>query len=107
MIPRSRILLVLACGLIGVGTLLVQPPAARAADDLNTAWADLASADEVKAARALLALSATPKETAAFLGQRLNPVKVDPSGVAKLVKDLDSDDVKVRDAASQELEYLG
>jgi hypothetical protein len=104
MMPPSGLKIAL---LIGVGMVLLRSPAVRAADDLTAAWADLASADEVKAARALLALSATPKETTALLAKHLKPVKADSSAIAKLVKDLDSDDVKTRDAASQELEYLG
>ncbi len=92
--------------------LLVAVGAARADDkkaapDAAAAWTDLASPDEIKAARALLALSETPKETVAFLADHLKPVKADKSAIAQLVKDLDSDDVKVRDAASRELEYLG
>jgi hypothetical protein len=78
-----------------------------AAMDLNVAWTDLGSVDEAKAARALLTLSAAPKEAVALLGQELKPVKIDTSMIAKMVQDLDSNDLKTREAATRELAYLG
>ncbi len=78
-----------------------------AAVDVNAAWTDLGSVDEAKAARALLALSAAPKEAVALLGQQLKPVKIDPSKIAKMVQDLDSNDLKTREAGTRELAYLG
>jgi hypothetical protein len=97
---------VLAIGLFGVAGA-VRADDKKDAAVLNAAWTDLASADEVKAARALLAMTANPKETTAFLARRLKAVKVNKDAVAKLVQNLDSDDLNTRNAASQELEYLG
>ncbi len=77
------------------------------AQSLDARWADLGSADEGKALLAALALSATPKETIAFLKDHLKPVKADPKLVAQLVKNMESANFVVRNRASAELEYLG
>ena len=69
-------------------------------------WADLASADESKAVRALLALAADPKAIS-FLKDNLRPVKADADRVTKLVKDLDSNEFTTRQKAMEELEYYG
>src|SRR5438105_3288329 len=85
---------------------------AQKADDKQTArlealWAELLSTDEAKAARATLGLAANPKEAVPFLKERLRPVKVDAVSIAKLVKQLDSEEFETRGMASRELEYLG
>ena len=73
----------------------------------ETRWAELASPDEGKATRALLALAATPKETTAFLQQQLKPVKADAKRVAQLVKALENQNFVIRTQAMAELEYFG
>jgi RNA polymerase sigma factor (sigma-70 family) len=83
------------------------PPAAAADDKTSAAWADLSGTDDVKVARAILTLGATPKETVQFLKDNLYPVKADAKRVEKLIADLDSDKYPVREAAAQQLEYLG
>ena len=80
-------------------------PAAK--PTLESRWADLASPDEGKATRALLALAATPKETAAFMQEHLKPVKADPKRVGPLLKQLDSNNFVLRNQAMMDLEYLG
>ena len=75
--------------------------------NLDTRWADLASSDDAKATRALLALSATPKETTAFLKDHLKPVKADAKRVEQLIKQLDSANFVTRMQAMNELEYYG
>jgi len=92
---------------LALGALVAHAEDKPAAADLNAAWTDLGSVDEAKAARALLALSAAPKEAVALLGHQLKPVKVDTSMIAKTVQDLDSNDLKTREAATRELAYLG
>jgi hypothetical protein len=82
-------------------------PDEKTAARLEKLWADLASADEARAVRATLGLAANPKESLPFLADRLRPVKVDAASVAKLIKQLDSDDFDTREAAGRELEYLG
>jgi hypothetical protein len=84
-------------------SVFAQPTGAK----LDSRWADLASPDEAKAARALLALAATPKETTAFLQEHFKPVKADPKRVAQLLKQLDSSNFGLRTQATMELEYLG
>jgi HEAT repeat protein len=79
------------------------PPAAR----LEQMWADLASDDASKSARAVLGLAARPKETVPLLRERLRPVKADPKRVAGLLAQLDSDDFGKRESATRELEYMG
>jgi hypothetical protein len=71
-------------------------------------WADLASTDEAKAARALLTLAGgDPKQTVSFLRERLRPVKADPRRVSQLIAQLDNEAFDKREAAQQELAYLG
>jgi hypothetical protein len=77
------------------------------AASLQTAWADLTGTDDGKVARAVLALGAAPKETMPFLKDNLFPVKADAKRVEKLIADLDSDRHPVREAAAEQLEYLG
>jgi hypothetical protein len=84
--------------------LVAGPLKSPAPEDL---WADLASADEATFARALLALSKTPRETVAFLKDNLPPVKADPAKIAKLIAELDSNQFTTREKAVAELEYLG
>ena len=79
----------------------------KAAASLPTAWADLTGTDDGKVARAVLALGATPKETMSFLKDNLFPVKADAKRVEKLIADLDSDKHPIREAAAEQLEYLG
>ena len=70
-------------------------------------WGELANPDESKAALAMLAFAAKPKETTAYFKERLKPVKVDAKHVAQLVSRLDSDSYVVRIQAMKDLEYCG
>jgi hypothetical protein len=68
----------------------------------------LASTDEVKVARAILALStAEQKAAVVFLRERLRPVRVDFERMNRLIADLDSEQFVRRQKAAAELEYLG
>jgi hypothetical protein len=82
------------------------PPRPRLA--LNrSVWADLASGDEAKATRAVLALGqSSSREAVAFLKQHLRSVKANPKVVARLIRDLESDESATRAQAQEELEYL-
>jgi RNA polymerase sigma factor (sigma-70 family) len=84
-----------------------EQPLAEANPPLAAAWADLASDDETKALKAVLALVATPKETTLFLKEHLKPVTVDPKRIGRLIADLDSEKFAVREQASQELTAMG
>lgn len=86
-----------------VGEKKSAPPA-----KLEALWQDLGSADGERGYRAVLALTATPAETVAFLKTRLKPVPpTDPARLEKLLADLDSKQFNARQAAMQELERLG
>jgi RNA polymerase sigma factor (sigma-70 family) len=78
---------------------------------LEALWNDLASTDDARVTRALLAFTARPGESTRFLKDRLKPVKADPQQLKKLIAQLDDDDYPVREAASRtlagEVEYLG
>jgi WD40 repeat protein len=75
---------------------------------LDALWSDLADADAVKAYRSVWALTKTPKETTAYVGERLKPTAApDAQKVERLVTDLNSDRFAVRDKANQELARLG
>ncbi len=94
--------------LLGILVLSLLPARADAqsAAILDARWADLASPDDGKAMRALLALAAAPKETVALMKERLKPVKADAKQVEQLLKQLDSGNFAVRSQAMMELEYL-
>jgi len=90
--------------ILAAGVALAKAPAAPTLDSL---WADLASSDEAKASRAVLGLAAKGKDAVAFLEKNIRPVKVDAKQAAKWIEQLDSDSFDDREAASQELGYLG
>src|SRR5262249_34026923 len=81
-------------------------PAAQLGPGLRDAWADLASPAGARAARAILALGAAPRQAVALFQERLWPVKADPKRVARLLADLDSPQFAVRQRATEGLEYL-
>jgi RNA polymerase sigma factor (sigma-70 family) len=70
-------------------------------------WDDLASDDAGNAYRAIVALSAAPKDAVALLKGRLKPVAA-PDGrrLEQLIADLDSDSFDVREKAAKELEPI-
>jgi hypothetical protein len=109
----SLVVLCTVGSLLALAKAAAPPTAASTSGKLGSAarleqlWADLASSDVSKSARAVLALSATPKQTVSFLGQRLHPVKVDPKRVARLIDKLDSEAFEDRETAYRELEYQG
>jgi hypothetical protein len=83
---------------------------ARAGDkpvDFTTAWTDLSSGDQTRAARAAVLFGKSPKEAVAFLKERLRPVKADSAYAARCIADLDADEAGTREEAQLRLEYLG
>lgn len=97
--PTTWTVLALAA-LVGTTPAFAQPT-------LESRWSDLASPEEARANRAMLALAARPKETIALLAERLKPVKADPKRVEQLLKQFQSANFAVRNQAMAELEYLG
>ncbi len=78
------------------------------ADECESLWADLASADAAKAYRAIQAFSAAPEQTVVFLCKRLRPAGLAPKGeVNRWITTLDSDDFEEREKATRELGDVG
>jgi HEAT repeat protein len=96
--------------------MIAKPRTRRAelpAEKLEAAWVSL-SGESRQAFKALLALTASPDGTVAFLGKRLKAtvfdaerVKKDAEKVKKLVAALDSDNFNTRNQAAKELKKLG
>ncbi len=94
---------------LAVALALFAPTLSPAADAprADVAWHDLLSQDETTAARAVLALSATPKETVEFLREKMHSLKADKGQLLGLVKQLGDRDYHVREAAQKELVSYG
>lgn len=79
-----------------------------AKQEWQTFWEDLAMGDAAKAYTAMVRMAADGPKTNAALKERLHPVRpVDPERLARLLKELDSDEFAAREAARRELEKLG
>jgi hypothetical protein len=75
---------------------------------LEALWADLASEDAAVAEKALLALEDHPAQALAFLSRNLRPaMAVEPTRLARLIGELDSNEVSLRDQASAQLNDIG
>lgn len=75
--------------------------------ELDAAWSALAGEDAGQAHRAIWSLALRPKGVVPFLADRLRPfVGIDSKKIAKLIDNLNSDDFKVRERATDELESL-
>jgi RNA polymerase sigma factor (sigma-70 family) len=78
------------------------------AGELNACWTDLANENAPQAFAALRQLAASPARAAAYLGERLLPIRpADEKRLAALIADLDSETFETRKKASEELEKLG
>jgi hypothetical protein len=86
-----------------------KPPPQRIGDqELHALWNDLGSTDAAEAYRAMWRLAESAPQVVPFLRARLSPVAVaDPKRTAALIKDLGSEQFKVRSQATRELEQLG
>jgi hypothetical protein len=78
-------------------------------EQLEAAWADLASTDPSKAYRAVSVLQAIPGQAVPLLKTRVRPVApiADPKQLARWIADLDNESFAVREKAQGELESLG
>jgi hypothetical protein len=72
---------------------------------IDVLWVDLEKG-EAEASRALLAMSDRPKETVAFLREKLPPLTIDAEKVRALIEWLGSDDEATWKGAFEQLEYL-
>lgn len=77
--------------------------------ELEAQWADLAGAESRTAYEAVWKLAAAPEQTVPFLQRHLRPVEATLSAerFARLLRDLDDDNFKVRETAFKELQKLG
>src|SRR5262249_54392349 len=77
--------------------------------ELTSLWDDLAGKDAQRAYRAVLALSAAPKQAVPFLRERVKPPVSNAAyeQIPKLIAALDDDDFEVRERATRALEKLG
>jgi hypothetical protein len=85
------------------------PRAAKLSEkDLESRWADLASAQGEKAYQAVWDLTASPAQAVPLLAKHLKPVKpASEKELAKLIADLEDDDFDTRTKANEELAKLG
>jgi hypothetical protein len=94
-----------------VATVLARRPRPQGKLDataLAAAWQDLASRDARRACQAMALLVEAPGESVSLLRGRLKPLPApDRKRLARLLADLDSDEVADRDRASEELDRLG
>jgi hypothetical protein len=94
--------LLLPLAFAGLGPTNAQEPVV-----LEKHWQALAGDDAAKAFAAIRELAATPKEAVAWIKERLKPAApLDMKRVEELVKQLDSDQFKVRDTATKDLQKL-
>lgn len=95
---------------INLGAVVAVPPMTRDLSEaqLKAVFADMAAADPGKALQACAVLYGS-KQALTFLKANLKfeTVKADTAAIAKLVKDLDSDEFDTREKAEQALEKLG
>ncbi len=88
--------------------IAADPPKELTARQLDELWRDLAGEDAVKANRSIWTLAYAPKQSVPYLQARLRPVPaVDAKQLARLLRDLDSEDFTARTRACEELEKLG
>src|SRR5262249_40919070 len=82
----------------------IRPLTAR---EWETLWAELIQPDAAKAHAAMVRMTVDGPTTAAALKERLHPARtVDAEELARLLKDLESDQFAVREKAGRELEKL-
>jgi WD40 repeat protein len=75
--------------------------------ELDLLWTDLGGADVPRAFRAVLTPGDAPAQAVPFLKERVQPAALDRPRIARLVKDLDSEDFEAREKAEAELQKLG
>ncbi len=73
---------------------------------LDAAWADLLSADEQTAGRALLRFASHRDDAVEYLTGKLRPLKLTGKQAAQLLADLGGEDEKAAKAAFEELSYF-
>src|SRR5439155_27156584 len=88
---RPLTLKVLVAALATMLCIFAGPGRARSADEKDVAaWWDALQGEEAIAARALLKLSAQPREAVSFLKGKLRPLPIDMDRVNKLIAYMES-----------------
>ncbi len=95
-------LLAFSCSTVLAAPVKPDPKAERV--KLELFWNDLHSYDPIVRVRAVLALVDHP-QAAAFLDEKVRPLKVSKDQIEQWMKELNSDDEKVRNRAREELKY--
>ncbi len=103
--PRSRPL-AMTSALVVLALGLGLAPTPRADDrPMDALWLDLEKGD-FESSRALLAMSARPKQAVDFLKEKLKPLALDAEKARALVDWLGNDEEEVWKGAFEELEYF-
>jgi RNA polymerase sigma factor (sigma-70 family) len=85
-----------------------RPMVRLTAKEWDALWADLAGADAARAHKAIARLSAAPGVTVPALGKELRPARAPGEDrLAKLLRELGSDEFAAREKAARELGWLG
>jgi WD40 repeat protein len=85
-----------------------KPPPPPNKEEIERFWTDLVEADAAKGVRAVWRLIDAGEQVLAILGDRIPPVTPLPKDeIAALLRDLDSDVFKTREAAAKRLRELG
>jgi hypothetical protein len=97
--PRTPVPLLVVMSLVVWTPLLPsaplpQPNPEKVRKELDALWADLLSADELTAGRALLKLAARPDDSVNYLKEKLQPLKLSKERAKQLLADLGSDNEK-------------
>jgi len=76
-------------------------------EQLEALWKDLTVDNDFRLQRVFASFRAAPADAAAFLGKKLSPVgEAEQKRVKALLNDLDADDPKTREAATETLQVL-
>jgi hypothetical protein len=77
-------------------------------EDVPRLWDDLGGPDATRAFRAVQILAGAPQECLALFNEKLTKeLTPEPHRLARLIAELDNNDIKVRDKASEELAQMG
>jgi hypothetical protein len=82
-------------------------PGRLTAEEGEALWQDLGAADAARAYRAVVTLSAAPREAVALVGRRVRSLPSSAARLAGLLADLGADDFATRERATAELARLG
>lgn len=100
------LVLLLTSEMLAQATPLPKPNPEQVRKELDAAWADLLSADEQTAGRALLRFASQRDDAVEYLKGKLKPLRLTKERAAQLLADLGGDDEKAAQTAFQEFTYF-